>query len=121
MNLAAQLELLAQRISSAISCLKENDLQGFESLIAEQERVCVTLRETFVQPQPVAAKAAATSEKVFTAFRALAETNRLYAEVLRRSKISNDLISLLYGGYEQGYKTPSLEASISLRGSSWEA
>jgi hypothetical protein len=119
MNLAAQLELLAQRISSAISCLKENDLQGFESLIAEQERVCVTLRETFTQPQPVAAKPA--SEKVFTAFRALAETNRLYAEVLRRSKISNDLISLLYGGYEQGYKTPSLEASISLRGSSWEA
>jgi hypothetical protein len=120
MNLAAQLEFLAQRISSAISCLKNNDLQGFESLIAEQERVCVTLRETFTQPQPVAAKDA-TSEKVYSAFRALAKTNRLYAEVLRRSKISNDLISLLYGGYEQGYKTPSLEASISLRGSSWEA
>jgi hypothetical protein len=94
---------LSREITSAISAIERNNLPGFQAAIAHQEKICHELAARQWSPS------AAAGDPVHAAYADLAQINRVYAGVLKRSKRCADLLTALYGscaGY--GKNVPAL-------------
>lgn len=97
-----QLELvraLSSEITAAIRALEKNDLQSLQAAIANQERIChhmVARKWSSLAP-------AAIDTDLRTAYAQLAQLNRVYAGVIKRSKRCADLLLALYGSCGLGY------------------
>jgi hypothetical protein len=104
----ARIRGLIEEVAAAISAIERNDLPGLQSAVAKQERTSHELAATKWIPAPRLKKANAASgsgEQIQEAYVALAQINRVYAAVLKRSKRSVALLSALYGMYGDGYRT----------------
>lgn len=91
---------LSLEITAAIAAIEKNDLQQFQTTIANQERICHQLVARKWTPP---ATGATEKDPVHEAYVALAQQNRVYAGVIRRSKRCADLLSALYGSCGVGY------------------
>lgn len=98
-----QLELvraLSREITAAISAIERNDLQQFQATIANQEKLCHQLA---ARKWPPITAAATNPDPIHQVYVALAQLNRVYAGVVKRSKRCADLLSALYGACGLGY------------------
>lgn len=108
---------LSQEIHLAISAIEHNDLPKFRAAVGNQEQLCSELagmhwapaslrsRKPTVEAQP---PATALSQQIHEAYRELAQLNRVYAGVVKRSKRANELLCILYGIQGEDYgKRPS--------------
>jgi hypothetical protein len=106
---------LAAEVAAAISAIERNDLTKLQVAIANQERICNELAATKWTPSPLAKKSVGgvqsvtseTCEQIQAAYVALAQINRVYAGVVKRSKRVVDLLSALYGNQGDGYSPES--------------
>jgi hypothetical protein len=107
----AQVHALAQAVASAISAIEKNDLPQFEIHLAEQERICNRLSSPKWMP-PSTAKQKAVDGKdsdaqllleIRQAYVALAQLNRVYAALLKRTRKSTELIAAIYRSRGLGY------------------
>jgi hypothetical protein len=115
---------LSGEVASAISAVEHNHLHQLQVAIANQERICDQLANTKWTPPSSARKRAgsahrATSEigeRIQAAYVALAQLNRVYAGVVKRSQRSVELLSALYGNGAHGYgqQPPRPETSQTL-------
>ena len=102
---------LTAEVSAAISAIEHSDLRQLQVAIANQERICHELATTkWTLPTLVKAPASAlaaihseTGKQIQAAYVALAQINRVYAGVVKRSKRSVDLLSALYRDQADGY------------------
>jgi hypothetical protein len=90
---------LSREIATAISAVEKNDLQGLQAAIALQETIC---HQLVVRKSSFAA-AAKDSDLLRQAYLELAQLNRVYAGVIKRSKRGADLLASLYSLYGMGY------------------
>jgi hypothetical protein len=110
---------LAGEVAAAISAIEHNNLLQLQTAVANQETICNQLANTKWTPSPLARKRAGrplpvtseTGEQIHEAYVALAQLNRVYAGVVKRSRRSVELLSALYGNQESGYgpKLPQSE------------
>ncbi len=106
-----RVRLLTGEVAAAISALEHNNLLQLQIAVANQERICNELATTKWTPSALAKKnlrryGAAILEigdQIQEAYVALAQINRVYAGVVKRSKRSVDLLSTLYGNQGDGY------------------
>jgi hypothetical protein len=106
---------LTGEVADAISAIEHNELLQLQIAIANQERICSELATTKWMPCQMAKKPAGgihattsdTAEQIRTAYVALAQINRVYAGVVKRSKRAVDLLAALYGGQGDGYSPES--------------
>jgi hypothetical protein len=102
---------MTAEVAAAISAVEHNDLGKLQVAIVNQERICNELATTkwtpsFPAKKPVRAAKPATLEivdQIQTAYVALAQINRVYAGVVKRSKRAVDLLSALYGSQGDSY------------------
>ena len=107
----AQVKAPAQAIASAISAIESNDLAEFETYLAAQETICYRLSSTKWTLSPTAAEQGDAPEKsdqallleIRQAYIGLAQLNRVYAAVLKRTRKSLGLIAALYRSHRLGY------------------
>jgi len=100
---AEQLNLvraLSSEIAAAIAAIEKNDLQGLQAAIANQERICHQMIARKCSP-PV--PAASDTDLLRAAHAELAQLNRVYAGVIKRSKRCADLLLALYSSCGVGY------------------
>ncbi len=108
----AQVHALSQAIASAISAIEKNDLPQLETHVAAQETMCNRLSGTKgIFPLSPKASAAANGnpetqlqQELRQAHVALAQLNRVYAALLKRSSRSVGLMAALYrqgAGYDR--------------------
>jgi hypothetical protein len=95
-----QVRSLSREITAALSAIERNDLQAFQQAIASQERICNQLALT---DQPAVAGSGSEGLAVYQAYVELAQVNRLYAAVIKRSKRCADVLLSLYGGCDARY------------------
>ena len=89
-----QVRRLSQEITAAISAIERNDLQALQSAIGNQEKISNQLAWECL---PVSASG--TEQRIIQeAYLELAQLNRVYAGVIKRSKRCADLLLALYGG-----------------------
>lgn len=103
----ARVRGLTRELAAAISAIERNDLPGLQAAVAKQERISHELAATKWTPAPRSKPSHATSdtgEQLQEAYVALAQLNRVYAGVLKRSKRSVALLSALYGMQGDGYR-----------------
>jgi hypothetical protein len=106
-----RVRLLTGEVAAAISAIEHNNLRQLQIAVANQERICNELVTTKWRPSPLAKKnvrrnaapIAETGDQIQAAYVALAQINRVYAGVVKRSKRSVDLLSALYGNQGDGY------------------
>ena len=99
----AQVQGLVQAVESAISAIEKNDLTRFETQLAIQETICnrisgnqgILLTGTGDGPE--------LAQRIRQAYVALAQLNRVYADVVRRARRSVGLIAALYSSQGEGY------------------
>ena len=97
---------LSREITSAIAAIERNDLPAFRAAIAHQEKIC---HELVARKWSPSAAPEAGKDAVHAAYAELAQLNRVYAGVIKRSKRCADLLAALYGscaGY--GKNAPTL-------------
>jgi hypothetical protein len=94
-----QVRCLSREITAAISAIERNDLQAFQQAIANQERICNQLTSDSVTVAGLQTERSAICQ----AYWELAQLNRLYAAVIKRSKRCADLLLTLYGACDPGY------------------
>jgi hypothetical protein len=102
---------LSSEVAAALSAIEHNDLSKLQVAIANQERICNELATTKWVPSPLANKSprgiqsarSTTAEQIHVAYVALAQINRVYGGVVKRSKRAVDLLSALYGNQGDGY------------------
>jgi hypothetical protein len=102
---------LTAEVTAAIYAVEHNDLGKLQVAISNQERICNELATTKWTPsspekKPVRGAKPATSEivdQIQAAYVALAQINRVYAGVVKRSKRAVDLLAALYGNQRDGY------------------
>jgi hypothetical protein len=107
----AQVQALAQAVASAISAIEKNDLKEFEIHLAAQERICNRLSSPKWMPPSTAKQKAVDGknpeaqllQEIRQAYVALAQLNRVYAALLKRTRKSTELIAAVYRGRGQGY------------------
>ena len=98
---------LIEEVAAAISAIERNDLPRLQASVANQERISSELAATKWIPPASPKKDDAASEpsdKIPEAYAALAQLNRVYAGVLKRSQRSVALLSALYGMQGDGYR-----------------
>jgi hypothetical protein len=112
----AQVRALSQAVASAITAIANNDLHGLEAHLAEQETICNRLSGSGGALSTSAAIKLASGdnldalmlEEIRQAHLALAQQNRVYSALLKRSRRSLALISALYRSPGEGYdRNPS--------------
>ncbi|HZP64534.1 MAG TPA: hypothetical protein VFB28_14055 [Terriglobales bacterium] len=108
----ARLELelvrgLSREISTAIAAVEHNDLPALQASIAQQERMC---RELASRPWSLPTSGAQKSDALHEAYAALAQLNRVYAGLIRRSKRCIDLLTIVYGASEANYEKQAAAA-----------
>ena len=108
----AQVHALSQAIASAISAIEKNDLPQLETYVAAQETMCNRLSGTKgIFPLSPKTNALANGnpeaqlqQELRQAHVALAQLNRVYAALLKRSSRSVGLMAALYrqsAGYDR--------------------
>ena len=91
---------LSSEITAAIAALEKNDLQRLQAAIARQEQICHHMVAAKWSPL---APSAADTDLLRAAYAELAQLNRVYAGVIKRSKRCADLLLALYGSCGIGY------------------
>lgn len=91
---------LSSEISAAIAAIAKNDLPRLQAAIANQERICHQMVARKSSPIP---PDASDADLLRAAYAQLAQLNRVYAGVIRRSKRCADLLLALYGSCGIGY------------------
>jgi hypothetical protein len=106
-----QVQGLAAEVAAAICAIEHNDLSKLQVAIAKQEGICNELATTKWVPPHAANKSprgiqsarSTTADQIQAAYVALAQINRVYAGVVKRSRRAVDLLSALYGSHGDGY------------------
>ncbi|MGH9500017.1 MAG: hypothetical protein ACRD3L_12830 [Terriglobales bacterium] len=102
----ARVRALSTEVATAISAIEKNDVRRLQTAVANQERISHQLAATKWTPALSREKAGQSSEsgaQIQNAYVALAQLNRVYAAVLKRSKRSVELLAALYGNLGDGY------------------
>lgn len=108
----AQVRALTQAIASAISAIEKNNLRQFQDHLAIQETICNRLgaikpalpSSTTTSKESVAENPDSQLQReIIDAHLALAQLNRVYAALLRRTTKSVALVAALYRSYGAGY------------------
>jgi hypothetical protein len=106
----AQVRALSEEVASAISAIEQNNLQQLQKSVALQETLCDQIAEKKWQLPSASGKDSGTDaaampliEEIRKAHVALAQVNRVYAAVLKRSQRSAGLIAAIYRNHGQGY------------------
>jgi len=103
----AQVRALAHEIESAIVAIGQNDLRQFQSHLAAQDAVCNRLLPAQNLLPVRAENQSHNGDELATEIRdahlKLAQVNRVYAAVLKRSVRTTGLIASLYRAHAQGY------------------
>ena len=90
---------LTGQVAAAISAIESNDLSKLKSAIAGQERICNELAATRWTPSIAGTSSASDPERqIHAAYAQLAQMNRVYAGVVKRSQRMVNLLSMLYRG-----------------------
>jgi hypothetical protein len=112
----AQVRALSLAVASAISAIEKNDLRQFQIHLATQETICNRLSGTTWASLLAAPEKAAANDRLDTsllhevreAYKALAQLNRVYGALLKRTRRSFGLIIALYRSHGEGYdRVPS--------------
>jgi hypothetical protein len=100
----ARVQELTQEIATAIAAIEQNNLARFQESILKQEFLCSELAA--LRWAPCAFKAGngcdasgetgTVAEKIQESYVSLAQLNRVYAEVVRRSKRATELLLAVY-------------------------
>jgi len=99
-----QVRTLCQQISSSISAIERSDLEQLRSSVAAQEMLCQEINSAeWESLAEHSAKSPAEKSDLMEAIRALADLNRMYAAVLKRSQRSCALMASLYRNFGQVY------------------
>ncbi|MGB7584664.1 MAG: hypothetical protein WBM11_07450 [Terriglobales bacterium] len=105
-----QVRALTAEVAASISAIEHNNLRQLQIAVANQERICNQLVTTKWTPSSLATGSAGcakpaseTREQIQTAYVTLAQLNRVYAGIVKRSQRSVELLSALYGNRENGY------------------
>lgn len=104
-----QLELvrcLSQEITAALSAIERNDLPAFQSALANQEGICNQLA---LMEQISVSRSQTEQRTLRKAYSDLAQLNRVYAGVIKRSKRCADLLLALYGRCDTGYSPAQID------------
>ncbi len=107
----AQVHALSQAVASAISAIEKNDLRQFETHLAIQETICNRLSGIKASSSSFTMGAAPAGEsadarlqqEIVEAHIALAQLNRVYAELLKRARKTVGMILALYRSNGEGY------------------
>jgi hypothetical protein len=91
---------LFRAISAAISAIERNDLQQFQTAIANQEDICHELASRKWSPGGISG---ANRGAVQQAYAKLSQLNRTYAGVIKRARRCADVLSSLYGLWDKRY------------------
>jgi hypothetical protein len=105
-----RVQALTAEVAAAISAIEHNHLDQLQVAVANQERICNDLAARKWTPSSLARKFAGgpqaptseTGEQIHAAHVTLAQLNRVYAGVVKRSKRSVELLSALYSGTGYG-------------------
>jgi hypothetical protein len=108
----AQVHALARAIGSAISAIEKNNLPELETQLATQETICNRLSGNKLVMSSISKVEAVRGEtpdahllqQIRQAHLALAQLNRVYAALLKRSRRYLGLIAALYRGHGEGYE-----------------
>ena len=108
-------------IASAITAIEKNNLTQLETDLATQESICNRLAASKWTPLVADPGRGAASEDyesslllgIRRAHMALAQTNRVYAGLLKRARRSSGLIVALYRSHGEGYDRSSSPLSQS--------
>jgi len=112
----AQVHALLQSVAFAISAIEKNNLREFETQLAAQEVICNRLSgKTLVMSstsKPEAVRGEAPDmhlpQEICQAYLALAQLNRVYAALVKRSRRHLGQITALYRSHGEGYnRVPS--------------
>jgi len=93
-------QALSREVSAAISAIERNDLQQFQTALANQENICHELASRKWSPGGICGT---NRDAVQQAYVALSQLNRTYAGVIKRSKRCADLLSSVYGACDKRY------------------
>ena len=107
----AQVHALSRAIGSAISAIEKNNLPELETQLAIQETICNRLSGNKLAMSSVSKVEAVRGEtpeahwlqQIRQAHLALAQLNRVYAALLKRSRRHLGQITALYGNHGEGY------------------
>jgi|SRR5580658_2414887 hypothetical protein len=107
----AQVHALTQAVASAISAIEKNDLRKLEEHLAMQETICNRLAGAKGMLLPAGKEKLPPAEtadaellrEIRQAHIALAQLNRVYAALLKRTRRSAGLILALYRSHGEGY------------------
>jgi hypothetical protein len=103
----ALVHALCQAIAAAISAIEKNDLQQFKAQVALQETICHRLSANHTLPKQdtlnVGAPDARLRREIVVAHTKLAQLNRVYAALLKRSSQTVGTIISLYRSNGEGY------------------
>jgi len=107
----AQVRALTQAIASAISAIEKNNLREFESQVSMQETLCNRVSGTKWALSPKTKETAASDEnldeellrEIWQAHLLLAQVNRAYAELVKRSRRFVELLAVVYRSHGEGY------------------
>jgi len=93
---------LTTELGSAIGAIEKNDLARLQNSVAAQETLCGALSQAS-PANAIGQLSASLRHEIRSAHAALAQQNRVYAALLRRSHHSAGLLMALYSNYGQGY------------------
>jgi len=101
----ALVRALTDAVESAISAIERNDLPQFEVHLATQETISNRLAAT--SPAAIASATETSDTSLLLearrAYLALAQTNRVYAALLKRARTSLRIMAALYRAQQEGY------------------
>jgi hypothetical protein len=101
----ALVHALSRAIGSAISAIEKNNLPELETQLAIQETICNRLSGNKLAMSSVSKVEVVHGElqQIRQAHLALAQLNRVYAALLKRSRRHLGQITALYGNHGEGY------------------
>ena len=105
----ARVHALCNEVQASILALEKNDVTFLEQSLAKQEMLChqiAALKEKSKEFKPFDARSAA---EVRHAYMALAQKNRTYAALLKRSNRTVSLLSGFYRCYGTGIEKKSID------------
>ena len=105
----ARVHALCSEVQASILALEENNVALLEQSLTKQESLCIqiaALKAKSAEFKPINARSAA---EIRHAYMALAQKNRTYAALLKRSNRTVNLLSGLYRCYGAGIDKKSLD------------
>jgi hypothetical protein len=107
----AQVYALSRAIGSAISAIEKNNFPELETQLATQETICNRLSGNKLVMSSISKREAVRCEipdahllqQIHQEYLALAQLNRVYAALVKRSRRHLGQITALYGNHGDGY------------------